>query len=110
MIYGIQLVVSCLVAIWFCYWATGAFPSLCNRECRITCLSCPVLLSLLVLAFPDVFLLPLGNFTTVLHLSFGRQFTALVMSLVMVLIIPTLLITTLVGQSRTLRHRRTAVK
>jgi hypothetical protein len=110
MIYAIQLVGSCFLAMWFCYWATGAFSSLHNRECRIACLSCPVLLSLLLIAFPDVLLNPLGDLTGVFHLSPGRQGATLVIAVAMFLIICTLLITSLVGQLRLLRHRITEMK
>ena len=110
MIYAIPMVAACLLATWFCRWATGGFAFLRNRECRVACLSCPVLLSLLVIGFPEVVLRPLSDFLAGLTLSSGRLVAAFMMSLAVSLTVPTLLITSLIGQLRTLGHRKSVAK
>ena len=106
MIYTIPLFVSCLLAMWFCYWATGAFSTLRNRTCRIACFVCPVVLSALLIAFPGVILNPLGDFTNSLKLLSGRDQAALTIFLVILLLVPTLLLVNLVAQTRILNHRK----
>jgi len=104
MIYAIPLVVSCFLALWFCYWITNVFSSLDNRPCRVACLTCPVLLAGFVITFQDLVLSPFGEFMEGSPLPLGRQTAILAISFAVLLIVSTLLITTLIGQVRILSH------
>jgi hypothetical protein len=110
MIYAIQWLAS---VSWLRVSAIGrqahSLPSAIER-CHIAFPICPVLLSLLLIASPNVILNPLRDLTAVFHLSTGRQAATLVVALATLLIICTLLITSLVGQLRMLRHRISELK
>ena len=109
MIYLIYLAIACLIAMWFCYWVTRAFSARSNRACRIASLACPVLLAILVAVFPDVILNPLGDFLAGLH-YLSSKVEAFPVVLAALLTVPTLLITALVEQARSMTDSRSNSK
>jgi hypothetical protein len=110
MIFAIPLLVSCAVAVWFCYWSTSVFVGLRTRPCRVVCFATPVLLAVPALTFSDAILVPLyESMPSFLFFSWlGEATGEFVVTLAMIETIFTLLIMSLVNELSKLGGRRAA--